>query len=214
MRPRGFLRRLFQTSHKKDRVTMKRLFASMTILSTAACPVFAQSASDTASSDTPERMEFKSELPGTVASVPGEITTAPDPAVIGIAAASPLPALSLSDDQLEKIAKIKAAFSDSAAEKIAQLHTLSRQQKELLTQEKVDKSQLLEIQSKINGLKSDLSTAHLNMRIDTLALLSPEQKQKLHHMSLQRQVLGGLRPHHGGHRQRGAAPSCPSSSQS
>ncbi|MBX9719818.1 MAG: hypothetical protein K2X81_00345, partial [Candidatus Obscuribacterales bacterium] len=138
-----------------------------------------------------------------IAAIPTGIAPDMDSNIIGAASVSPL-VNTFSDDQLEKIAKIKGAFSDTAAAKVAQLHTLSRELRTQLSQANIDKSQVMDIQSKINNLKNDISNAKLNMRLDTIAVLTAEQRQKFHHMALQRQVLGGRKGHGHGHHRHGA----------
>lgn len=102
------------------------------------------------------------------------------------------------------MAKLRNDFSDTAGVKVAQLRSLMRQQKDLMLRSTVDKSQVLDLQNKINTLKTDLSNAKLNMKLDTLALLSPDQKEKLHHKALQREVFGGFKGKHGhAHRRHG-----------
>lgn len=189
---------------------MKRIFLPLAIISAISCPVLAQELGDITDGAHDQAMQLRSEVSDTVASIPAGIPPVADDIVAAGATASPL-GLNFTDDQLEKIAKLKDDFRDSAGAKMVELHSLARKQKELLTQEKVDKSQVLDLQNKINSLKTDLANAHLNMKLDTLALLTSEQKAKLHHRSLERQVFGpmkSMRMHH--HRRHGGPATPPS----
>jgi Spy/CpxP family protein refolding chaperone len=175
---------------------MKNTFTLLALFATLATPVFAQQATDTTSSAAANSTEMQSEAADSVAVLPGGISVDND-MTVAAGVTSPLP-LSLTDDQLEKIAKLKSDFKDGAGPKVVQIRSLQRQMKDMLTQTNVDKSKVLDVQSKINSLKADLSNARLNMRMDTLAILTPDQKQKLRHNSLKRQAFGGHG--HGGHR--------------
>lgn len=115
---------------------------------------------------------------------------------IGIGAHGPSGGLNLSDEQLEKIYKIKNSYADSEDQKKTELKSLGRQMKALLMEEKVDRSAVQALNKKISGLKADLAEIKLSMRLDSMDVLSTEQRQELRHKSLQRQVMGG-RPKHG-----------------
>lgn len=195
-----------QTQEKRI-YTMKRLFAILALASTIALPVYAQEFGDTAGGGAESSMEFRAETDELASLAPG---MAPDSVdfVIGAGAAGAADALALSDDQLEKIAKLRNDLRDSSAGKKAQLQTLHRQLKDALISEKTDKAAVLDINSKMNSLKAELSTARLNARLETLAVLTPEQKAKMRHKALQREAFGckmGMRGkgHHGGHHGRG-----------
>ncbi len=193
---------------------MKKLLASIAAFSAMACPAFAQDFDSSKSASPDTEIRGGVDL-NDIAAIPGGLTPDMDSSVIGAASVSPL-ANTFSDEQLEKIAKIKGAFSDTAAAKAAQLHTLGRELKSQLSQSNIDKSQVMDIQAKINSLKNDISNAKLNMRLDTIAVLTPEQRQKFHHMALQRQVLGGRRGaghEHGHHRHGGKVPGADSGAQ-
>lgn len=182
---------------------MKKLLSTLTIISALTCPVFAQEANDTAGSTAPEDAM---NAPDSLALIAPGIAAPEESIAVGVASGAQT-GLSLSDDQLEKIAKLKNEFSDAAGQKMVQLRSLMRQQKDLMTQEKVDKAQVLDLQNKINGLKADLSNAKLNMKLDTIALLNPDQKQKLRHKALQREVFGGgIKGKHGAHQRRHGGP--------
>jgi|688.fasta_scaffold1141614_1 Spy/CpxP family protein refolding chaperone len=185
---------------------MKKLFSSLTVISALTCPVFAQELGDTTDSATAPTQTM--DATDNLALIAPGIAAPEESIAVGVGSGAQA-GLSLSDDQLEKIAKLRNEFSDAAGSKVVQLRSLMRQQKDLMTQEKVDKSQVLDIQNKINSIKTDLSNAKLNMRLDTLALLTPDQKQKIRHKALQREVFGagGFKGKHGHHRRHcGPAP--------
>ena len=181
---------------------MKKLLSTLSVISALTCPVFAQEFGDTTDSATipTQAMDAKDNL----AFIAPGIAAPEESIAVGVGSVAEA-GLSLSDDQLEKIAKLRNDFSDAAGTKVVQLRSLMRQQKDLMTQEKVDKSQVLDIQNKINNIKTDLSNAKLNVRLDTLALLTPDQKQKIRHKALQREVFGagGFKGKHGHHRRQG-----------
>jgi len=181
---------------------MKRLFAIISLASTLSIPVYAQGISDTAYGGDNSSEEIKVTPSEELAFAP---EYSPQGADMAIGIASPVGGaqLALSDEQLEKIAKVKASLADATGPKKLQLKTLHRQLKDALTKENVDKSSVLNLQSQINSLRDELSNAKLNARLDTLAVLTPEQKAKLRHAALQRQALGSMGGRMGGKHHRG-----------
>lgn len=124
-----------------------------------------------------------------------------DEEIIAVGAASPAQGMNLTDEQLEKIVGIKNSFRDSASKKVADLKLLQRQLRSMIMEEKVDRAKVTDLQSKINALKSDLSSARLAMKLDTFDVLTGEQKQKMRHRALQQEAFGGPgRKGHGGKR--------------
>jgi len=92
--------------------------------------------------------------------------------------------LGLTDSQLEKIASLKdRARVDSAPQK-AQLKELYNQLKLAITKPAVDQQEALQIQSKINDLRAQLSNKKLQERLNFMAILTPEQKETLRHKIL------------------------------
>ncbi|HEY9760560.1 MAG TPA: hypothetical protein V6C97_35700 [Oculatellaceae cyanobacterium] len=107
--------------------------------------------------------------------------------------------LGLSDTQLEKVAVLKdKSRTDTAAQK-AQLKTLSDQLKLVITKPEINQSEAMQIQSKINDLRSQLSNEKLQERIDFMSILTPEQRENLRHRMLVSEAFGfsgGHRMHH------------------
>jgi Spy/CpxP family protein refolding chaperone len=175
---------------------MKKTLASIALFSILWSPALARDAGDTSGNTAAEPAAAKSEPADPAASTPASREKLIAEARVTLAP------LSLSDDQLEKFAKLKADLQDSTAGTATQVHTLNRQLRDLLSKDEVDKSQAMGIQAKLNSLRNDLANAQLKMRLETLAVLSPEQKQKLRHAALQRQVFSnsgsprGHRCHH------------------
>lgn len=98
-----------------------------------------------------------------------------------------------SDDQLQKMSSLNNKFKDGIATQAVQLGSLHRQLKDVFTQPQVDRAKAVEIQSKINALKADLSIAKLNYKLDKMAILTPEQREKMRHRLLVSQAMGGER---------------------
>ena len=182
--------------------TMKRLIATFTLASTFSLPVFAQEIDDTAGSAAEASMQFRAEPADDELAMGIEGNDFVIGAGAGGAGGAGALQLSLTDEQLEKIAKLKGDMKDAAGAKKAQLQSLRRQLKDALMSEKTDKSAVMDIQSKINSLHSDLANARVSGRLEVLSVLTPEQKQKLRHAALKRQALGAAGMHgkgqHGG----------------
>ena len=179
---------------------MKKVLASLSLIAAISCPVFAQGISDTTSGDTKGEVKFAAvSKTNDLATLPGSMSAPGQANAIGIGAGPGAASnMNLSDDQLEKIAKLKSAFADAAGAKKVQVQSLNRDLRALLTKEKIDRSAVLDLQKKINDINGELATTKISMRLDALEVLTPEQKQKVHHKQLQRMVFGG-----GGHKRAG-----------
>lgn len=103
--------------------------------------------------------------------------------------------LGITTDQLEKMNTLKLGFESSVAPKKAELMTLSRELRDDITKPGVSKSQLLSLQSKINGIRDDLSTSRISYMADKIAILTPDQQAKIREFSLKHNMGGGR--HHG-----------------
>lgn len=98
-----------------------------------------------------------------------------------------------SDEQIEKMISLKNQFLDSTATKRTEMETAQRQLRDLFRADNIDRSKALELQNKIDGLRADISRARLNLKLDQISLLTPEQRQDMKHKML-RGGFGG----HGG----------------
>lgn len=105
-------------------------------------------------------------------------------------------ALGITTDQLEKMNTLKLDFKASTEPKKAELKVLSSELKDGMTKPGVSKSQLLNLQSKINEIKAALSTTRVGYMADRMAVLTDDQKSKIREFSLKRQAMGGK--HHKG----------------
>jgi Spy/CpxP family protein refolding chaperone len=105
--------------------------------------------------------------------------------------------MNLSDAQLEKMGSLKNKYADSTSAEKAQLGTLFRQMKDVISKPEIDRAQAVALQSKINAVKDDLSTARLNLKLDEIAVLTPDQREQIHHRMLEREAFGGGQRHHG-----------------
>lgn len=105
----------------------------------------------------------------------------------------------LSDDQLQKMADLNNKYKDGIAAQKTQLGSLGRQLKDVFAQSQIDRSKALDLQTKINALKAEISLAKLNHKIDKLAVLTPEQREKIRHRILVSQAMGGEMKGRGGH---------------
>ncbi len=107
--------------------------------------------------------------------------------------------LGLTDSQLEKVAALKDKGRLETATQKAQLKTLNDQLKVAITKPEVNQAEAMQVQSKINDLRSQLANEKLQQRIDFMAILTPEQKDTLRHKMLASEAFGmggGHRMHH------------------
>jgi Spy/CpxP family protein refolding chaperone len=96
-----------------------------------------------------------------------------------------------SDSQLEKMASLKNQYLDKTASGHSQLEVLYRQLKDTLSQPTIDRARAEGIQAKINSIKGDLSLTRLNLKIDEMGVLTPEQREHMRHRMLVAEAFGG-----------------------
>src|ERR1700733_2692304 len=100
----------------------------------------------------------------------------------------------LTPDQREKLGSLRDQFTLSTADTKAQLEVAHNQMRRLFQQPTIDKQAVLTLQTKINGLRDDLSNAKLNMILSSADVFTPEQRAAFSKMH----ARGGWRHHRGG----------------
>lgn len=103
--------------------------------------------------------------------------------------------LSMSDAQLEKMAKLKDQFDLNSASKKAELRSLFRQMGDLMTQPTIDRKQITSLQDRMNSLRTDLSNIRLSYALDRAEVFSADQRKQIRHKMLTHQMCG--HKHHG-----------------
>lgn len=97
----------------------------------------------------------------------------------------------LTDDQLEKMNALNNKFKDSISSQVVQLGSLHRQLKDVMLAPQVDRAKAVDLESKINALKGDISIAKLNFKLDKMSILTAEQREMIRHRMLVAQAMGG-----------------------
>lgn len=92
--------------------------------------------------------------------------------------------LSLTDEQMEKLVSFKSDYEIKSAEKKAQLMADMKQMMLLMTEAKPDKDAILALNEKMNSLKAELATAHINKMFDAMAIMTIKQREQIHHHML------------------------------
>lgn len=113
---------------------------------------------------------------------------------------------SFSDDQMEKMYRLKSDFLDKAGPKMAELKSQERALHDLMTQPEFEKGKAQSIQSKINGLKDDLANLRLDQQIGLLNCLTADQRKELRRSYVKHVdfgMMGGMGGMHGMHGMRG-----------
>ncbi len=103
------------------------------------------------------------------------------------------------DEQLEKMSSLKNQFEQAITMQKAQLHVLRLQMQELMLKPSADRSQVLSLQSKINGLHDDINIKAMTYRLDKMDILTPAQREEMRHRMLMHCAFGGGFHGHGGH---------------
>ena len=87
--------------------------------------------------------------------------------------------LGLTDDQKKKMRALKVSFNDRTRKARMSLISLKDEKRTMLMSGKVDQQKLAQMDEQIVKLVSELMTERLKMRRDRLALITPEQIDKL-----------------------------------
>ena len=103
--------------------------------------------------------------------------------------------LNITPEQKEKLGSLHDQFILSTADKIAQLEVAHNEMRRLFAQPTIDKQGVLTLESKINGLKDDLSIARVNLKLASSDIFTPEQRAAFGKM----RALHGFRHHRFGH---------------
>lgn len=108
--------------------------------------------------------------------------------------------LKLSDEQREKLGSLRDQFKLSTATQQAELEVSYRQMGELLRKPTIDKQAVLALQTKINGLRDNLSNAKVAMMLSASDVFTPEQRAEFSKMHGMR---GNWNRHEGGRHEGG-----------
>lgn len=90
--------------------------------------------------------------------------------------------LRLTDEQRSKLGALRDQYTLDTAGKKAQLEVSFRQMHELLRQPTIDKQAVLNLEAKINSLKTDLSTARINVMLASSDVFTAEQRAQFSKM--------------------------------
>jgi Spy/CpxP family protein refolding chaperone len=107
--------------------------------------------------------------------------------------------LGITDAQLERLHALRAQYQDSVASKKAQMHSLFRQQHDLMTQPTIDRQQITSMQDRINAMRTELANARLSYSMDRAEVFTVEQRKIIRHKMLSHMAMGGHGCHHGHH---------------
>ena len=95
----------------------------------------------------------------------------------------------LSDDQQEKLYQLKRENISKIAPKMTEMMLAKMDLMEMLSRPNLDKAQVTTLQNKINQLHSDIGTARINYLVDSLAVITPEQRQDIRRTFLKCQPM-------------------------
>jgi len=97
--------------------------------------------------------------------------------------------LDLSDDQVEKLAAIKASTSDKVGPLMLKLHALERDYRNALLQPEISLDQANKIQAQLLAQKGAMDAAFSDGMLASAQVLSPEQRKQLK-IKISRMELG------------------------
>lgn len=87
--------------------------------------------------------------------------------------------LALSDAQYEKLFALRNGFLDKAGPVLAQMKANERDMLDLVTQSQLDKAKVKALQNKISDQKAQLANLRIDHRMDTLEVLTSDQRKEL-----------------------------------
>lgn len=96
--------------------------------------------------------------------------------------------LNLTDEQLEKLARLKSDLMDLSAVKHAKAMTLRRKMADLLTGSEVDQAKIHDVKNQLDAVEQDLSSGRIDFMVNSANVLTSEQRGKLRHQWLMRQL--------------------------
>jgi Spy/CpxP family protein refolding chaperone len=111
--------------------------------------------------------------------------------------------LGITDEQKKQFRNLQVAFKDKTRKARSELMSLNDEKRTMLMSGKVDQQKLSQIDDQIVKLRADVMREALKLKRDRLALLTPEQQERiadfeaekaLHHRMMHRP----RGPHHGG----------------
>ncbi len=85
----------------------------------------------------------------------------------------------LSEAELLKLAEMKSKFADSLAPKMMELHSLQRQMKLAMAKPSVDRARLMQLQSRINSINSDIANSSLSFQLDLSDTMPADAKERM-----------------------------------
>lgn len=85
----------------------------------------------------------------------------------------------MSDTEMQKVTEMKSKFADSIEPKMTELHSLHRQMFLSMTKPTVDRTQIIQLQSRINSINSDIANCQLNFHLDLNDGLPSDAKETL-----------------------------------
>ncbi|MCA9803979.1 MAG: periplasmic heavy metal sensor [Cyanobacteria bacterium HKST-UBA02] len=96
--------------------------------------------------------------------------------------------LNLSDEQLEKLARLKSDMMDSSAVKHAKAMTLRHKMADLLTSSEIDQAKIHDVKNQLDTIEQELSASRIDFMVNSANVLTAEQRGKLRHKWLMRQL--------------------------
>lgn len=85
----------------------------------------------------------------------------------------------MTPDQKHDLGVIESKYKDTVATRKGELLNTKKALQELLAADKQDRNRIMETQNRINVLNGEIASARLVYRIDTLASMSPEEREKI-----------------------------------
>ena len=87
--------------------------------------------------------------------------------------------LSLTDDQYEQMFKIKRDTMARMGAKFSEMMAMHMELRDAMLQPELNKVKLTAIQNRINALQNDISTIRFDSEVNTMAVLTAEQRKDL-----------------------------------
>jgi Spy/CpxP family protein refolding chaperone len=85
----------------------------------------------------------------------------------------------LTPDQEQSLYTFEGQFTKSVESKVSDLHSLERQQQDLMTAAQIDTGKVRDMQKQINDTKDTITNMCLDQQLKALDILTPEQRHEI-----------------------------------
>lgn len=102
--------------------------------------------------------------------------------------------LGLTEKQMEQLVELKSDYGVRTAQQKAELMASRKKMMLLMTEPTIDKEAVRNLNERIKSLQSDLNDSRVNNMLNAMEVMTPKQREEIHHHMLVHEV--GFNHHH------------------